>query len=443
MINRTDIPLSVWINGGGPFLCLGPGQSESLELKHIDPNTTRGIISWGATFSTKGRAYQLAAGQQRWPMREDIVIGAENGVLSTHDGLTVYELIRIVNAQAMWRAKLHRREEQTARARRRAALRIQAVARGRLERKLSQCMICADETPFRSLVSTVPSQVCHRTCRSCATRWVDSAITDGKLYIRCPGVDCKHLMDPEKFATPAAEAQWRESLHASHHTRLVGESDQDFLKFARDYARACPACGVLIFRHAGCNHMQCRCGTQFDWNDAATRVRIPTKDGVESVSMGVFGHGKHLMQAEANTYCIDCNASCKQDPWVSLSLGVMLCIDCAGWHRSLVQSNIRSLALDTLAPADITLLERTGNRKFATSNPYGADWAAMDLSAHRAWHLGGTYEYRREVVRIWSEARADWDAEATALAEQDTSERMKRDPTPSDDDGNDFSPWGP
>ena len=41
-----------------------------------------------------------------------------------------------------------------------------------------------------------------------------------------------------------------------------------FAAWAATEARACPNCRVLIFRYAGCDHMQCRCGAHFNWQTA-------------------------------------------------------------------------------------------------------------------------------------------------------------------------------
>jgi Arf-GAP with SH3 domain, ANK repeat and PH domain-containing protein len=67
---------------------------------------------------------------------------------------------------------------------------------------------------------------------------------------------------------------------------------------------------------------------------------------------------------EANMRCADCSSP-KPD-WCSINLGCLLCIECAGVHRSLGShlSKIRSLRLDTqtFTPEILDLLYSTGNR---------------------------------------------------------------------------------
>ncbi|KAL1304863.1 hypothetical protein AAFC00_003787 [Neodothiora populina] len=73
-----------------------------------------------------------------------------------------------------------------------------------------------------------------------------------------------------------------------------------------------------------------------------------------------------IREADAgNKFCADCNGESKVD-WVSINLGIVLCIECSGIHRSLGThiSKVRSLTLDTAAftPDIIDLLLLLGNR---------------------------------------------------------------------------------
>jgi Arf-GAP/SH3 domain/ANK repeat/PH domain-containing protein len=68
---------------------------------------------------------------------------------------------------------------------------------------------------------------------------------------------------------------------------------------------------------------------------------------------------------EGNKFCADCGSDSKVD-WCSINLGVLLCIECSGIHRSLGThiSKVRSLTLDTSAftPDIIEILLLVGNR---------------------------------------------------------------------------------
>lgn len=68
---------------------------------------------------------------------------------------------------------------------------------------------------------------------------------------------------------------------------------------------------------------------------------------------------------QGNTWCADCGSNVKTE-WVSINLGIVLCIECSGIHRSLGThvSKIRSLTLDTMSfTADIVeVIMQIGNR---------------------------------------------------------------------------------
>ncbi|KAI9809811.1 MAG: hypothetical protein M1825_000244 [Sarcosagium campestre] len=67
----------------------------------------------------------------------------------------------------------------------------------------------------------------------------------------------------------------------------------------------------------------------------------------------------------SNSSCADCGSSLKSE-WVSINLGIVLCIECSGIHRSLGThiSKVRSLTLDTVSfSTDIVeLILQIGNR---------------------------------------------------------------------------------
>lgn len=68
---------------------------------------------------------------------------------------------------------------------------------------------------------------------------------------------------------------------------------------------------------------------------------------------------------QGNLYCADCGTNARVE-WTSLNLGIILCIECGGIHRSLGThiSKVRSLTLDNQSFTDdvVELLMQVGNR---------------------------------------------------------------------------------
>ncbi|KAJ5664749.1 hypothetical protein N7462_011562 [Penicillium macrosclerotiorum] len=91
---------------------------------------------------------------------------------------------------------------------------------------------------------------------------------------------------------------------------------------------------------------------------------------VRSDSNGYEENPSRLLQVvrdadEGNNWCADCGSSSKVE-WVSINLGIVLCIECSGIHRSLGThiSKIRSLTLDVHSFSNdiVEILLQIGNR---------------------------------------------------------------------------------
>eukprot|EP00045_Choanoeca_perplexa_P015306 m.190487 g.190487 ORF g.190487 m.190487 type:complete len:684 (+) comp16943_c0_seq1:13-2064(+) len=83
-----------------------------------------------------------------------------------------------------------------------------------------------------------------------------------------------------------------------------------------------------------------------------------------------------IRQVPGNDTCADCGDG---DPtWVAINMGVALCINCSGIHRSLGShlSKVRSLTLDRIDPEICQVITRLGNTR--CNNLLEADTAAVD-----------------------------------------------------------------
>ena len=70
-----------------------------------------------------------------------------------------------------------------------------------------------------------------------------------------------------------------------------------------------------------------------------------------------------LLKLPENRECADCRS--KAPSWASINLGVFICMQCSGIHRSLGVhiSKVRSTTLDTWLPEQVAFMQAMGNQK--------------------------------------------------------------------------------
>lgn len=82
---------------------------------------------------------------------------------------------------------------------------------------------------------------------------------------------------------------------------------------------------------------------------------------ISKVSKTEANQVNELLKKEENRFCMDCKK--KSVNWISVNLGIFLCIRCAGIHRSLGShiSFVRSLALDNISEKEYQKMKEIGN----------------------------------------------------------------------------------
>jgi hypothetical protein len=100
-----------------------------------------------------------------------------------------------------------------------------------------------------------------------------------------------------------------------------------------------------------------------------------------------------LQKVDGNRCCADCNAV---DPdWVSINLGLLICLECSGVHRAMGVhiSKVRSLTLDKLEPNLVRFLMEVGNTKSNTQI-----WEEQ-LYHQTQYNAGAVDELRQAIIK--------------------------------------------
>lgn len=123
----------------------------------------------------------------------------------------------------------------------------------------------------------------HACCRSCMKRWVEIAINDQKLRIKCPAECCSYsLWDQDVQDLVSRELFERHQEHKNaNYLQHLKESVQESVtlkNWLKENARPCPTCHVIVSRSEGCNHMTCVCGTRFCYACGFQACKCSTKE---------------------------------------------------------------------------------------------------------------------------------------------------------------------
>lgn len=151
--------------------------------------------------------------------------------------------------------------------------------------------------------------------------------------------DCPELIDGRKYCFKL--------ITQSRETRTYtfdAESEKDLM----DWRQTMQNCQLMLFQG------EVNTGLPQDRHRTQTRNSGSAADIVKSVIT-------KIKKLPGNNRCCDCG--CPDPDWLSVNLGILICIHCSGRHRELsVQfSRIRSLTLDAIKTSELLIAYEMGN----------------------------------------------------------------------------------
>jgi len=108
---------------------------------------------------------------------------------------------------------------------------------------------------------------------------------------------------------------------------------------------------------------------------------------------------RSLLLRPENRYCVDCRA--EGPTWASINLGIFMCLDCAGIHRSLGThiTKVRSVTMDTWQPDWVKFITAVGNYRanlyWECNNKFGEKLSSRASGNERLQFIRAKYEEKK------------------------------------------------
>lgn len=309
LTNSSSLPVKIHFHD----MCVATIPARSKLEKKLPPRQIKLSASWKASVCIHGDChFSLAGGKLGRANGSAATVNVTGDCIKLNEkllGMSVKLYARLVRVQLAWRRHLRACAAARALRKKKAATHVQRAFRKHLHASTRTCFICFSDVTWKEMVTLVPTKRCHKMCPSCAKQHINVALKEGKMHIRCPGEGCKHLLEEReirKLASSEALKQRSANIQAANARRIadLAKEDASFLSFCAEHTRKCPSCHVLIYRHAGCDHMTCKCGAEFDWTkDASAKIgsdgRVGGRVGGRARRSGRSGDS---LEAELNAW---------------------------------------------------------------------------------------------------------------------------------------------
>jgi len=135
-----------------------------------------------------------------------------------------------------------------------------------------------------------------------------------------------------------------------------------------------------------------------------------------------------LLKDDDNKYCVDCDS--KGPRWASWTLGIFLCIRCAGIHRNLGVhlSRVKSVNLDSWTPQQVAMMKEIGNSRGRAIYEANLEdnFRRPQTDSALEQFIRAKYEHKRYIAKEWIAPTPTVDSIAEEIRKLDQNQNKKR-----------------